>query len=207
MPVNGFDTTAVIDNLLPSLHAAVRADLSPWSEGDLVQWMDEGLKRLARLVALFVVRDTGTSTAAGVATYALPANHVATLHVSVNGVTLRSGNMAELEARDPAFRTMAGIPDHWYEDLIGLATLGLTPVPNTAQTIGTVYASWPDALDVAKTQTMVSAPSPLKGYLAMQVLAEAYGREGDMEMPDVAQHCKARMRMYEQIWLTGYGGI
>lgn len=41
-------TTGVIDQLLPSLHADSRANLYFWSEADLIQWMDEALKGLAR---------------------------------------------------------------------------------------------------------------------------------------------------------------
>jgi hypothetical protein len=213
VPLNAFDSAQVITNLLPSLHAATRADLGPWAdselpwtEADLIQWMDEALKRLAGLVALFVSRDTSLRTVAGLSTYALPANHVATLHVSVDGVPLRPGNMAELEAREPTFRALAGTPDHWYEDLIGTATMDLTPVPTVAgKTLAIVYAGWPDALDVAKTQVLVAAPAPVKGYLALAVLKEAYGRESDMEMPDVSAHSKARMDLFEQIWISYYG--
>jgi hypothetical protein len=213
VPIYGFDSTLVIDNLLPALHASSRSALGPWAdsalpwtEADLIQWMDEALKRLARLAAAFVQRDTASSTANGTATYPLPANHVSTLHVSVNGVPLRPGNMAELEAREPTFRTISGTPDHWYEDLIGLATLGLTPVPTVAaKMVSVVYAAWPDTLDVAKTQTMVGAPAPVKGYLALAVLKEAYGRESDMEMPDVSSHCKSRMDLFEALWLSYYG--
>ena len=213
MPLNAFDTTTVITNLLPSLHAATRADLGPWAdselpwtEADLIQWMDEALKRLAGLAAVFVIRAATTRTVAGFATYLLPTNHVATLHVSVDGVPLRPGNMAELEAREPTFRTISGTPDHWYQDLIGTATMDLTPVPTVAgKTLAIVYAAWPDALDVTKTQTMVAAPAPMKGYLALAVLKEAYGRESDMEMPDVSTHCKAQMDLFEQLWLSYYG--
>ena len=213
MPLNAFDSTQIVTNLLPSLHAATRADLGPWAdselpwtEADLIQWMDEALKRLAGLVALFVSRDACARTAAGLSTYALPANHIATLHVSVDGVPLRPGNMAELEARGPTFRTISGTPDHWYEDLIGTATMDLTPVPTVAgKTVAIVYAGWPDALDVTKTQTMVAAPAPVKGYLALAVLKEAYGKESDMEMPDVSAHAKSQMDLFEALWLSYYG--
>ncbi len=128
------DTTQVIDELLPSLHATSRANLYPWSEADLIQWMDEALKRLARLVCVFVGRQADSLTVPGTASYALPTQHIATLHVSYGTTPLAPANMLELEARDPAFLTTPGTPDHWYEDLIGLATVALSPVPDRGQT-------------------------------------------------------------------------
>ena len=51
----------------------------------------------------------------------------------------------------------------------------------------------------------VEAPAPVAGYLAFFVLAKAYGREGESENPDLAQHCAARCDMYEKIFEKYYG--
>src|SRR5215831_6918983 len=111
------DTSAVIDGVLPDLHSDTRANLTFWTFADLVGFADEALKRLARIVGIFVDRTVIAATGAGQASYSLPLQHVATLHVSFGTVPLRPGNMAELESRDPAFQTAPGTPDHWYEDL------------------------------------------------------------------------------------------
>jgi hypothetical protein len=106
--------------------------------------------------------------------------------------------------RDANFQTTAGTPDHWYEDGQGW-NIGFDPVPTTAVNIPLVMLSWPPTLDTAQVNYLVQAPAPVAGYLGMYVLAKAYGREGESEMPDVAQHCSAFCDMYEQIFSKYYG--
>jgi hypothetical protein len=153
---------------------------------------------------VFVERDTSITTASGTATYALPERQDATLYVSFGTAPLRPAAMVELEMRDPNFQTTPGTPDHWYEDGQGW-NVGLSPVPTAAASLPLIMTAWPPALDSAQANTLVQAPAPLAGYLTMSVLAKAYGREGESEMPDVAQHCQARCEMYEQIFAKYYG--
>jgi len=200
------DTQEVITDLLPSLHSDSRAHLNFWSEADLIQWIDEALKRLARTAMLFVERDTSTATAAGTATYPLPARHLASLHISYGSSPLRPAAMVELEARDEGFQNTIGAPDHWYEDKLGMATVGVAPVPpDSAVTLAIIMSCVPPEVDAAKVNTLVQAPAPLKGYLAFSVLGEAYGRESETEQPDLAKHCRARVQLYEQILQRYYG--
>lgn len=210
------DTSLVIDGVLPDLHADSRPNLTFWTPAELIRFADEALKRLARVCGIFVVRDTSTGIVVGEANYPLPPRHVATLHVSCGGVTLRPGNQAELEARDEYFQTTPGTPDHWYEDLTGNPEIALTPVPATGlrrrsvrpragNALTIVYNSWPPELDAAEANHTVQAPAPLKSYLAMAVVAAAYAEESESEMPDIAAHCKGRMEMIEQA-LAGYYG-
>lgn len=200
------DTTQVIDDLLPTLHTADRAGLTFWTEGDLIQWLDEALKRLSRVAGVFVGRWTNVLTVAGQLIYSLPPRHVCTLHVSYQATPLRPAASLELEAKDPSYQTTQGTPDHWYQDLQGGLVFGVVPVPNTSdQPLPIIYNGFPETLDAAKQNTLVAAPPPLKGYLAMCVLAEALGREGESEMPDVAKHCAGRISMYEQIFAAYYG--
>ena len=201
--------TTVIDALLPALHADSRADLTFWNESDLINWMDEGLKRLTKVCGVFVEIDASNTTSNGLATYPLPERHDATLYVSLGTAPLRPASMIELEMRDAGFQTTAGTPDHWYED--GQAwNVGLSPVPSFAsgsagKVLSLIMTAWPPTLDTGKQNVLVQAPAPLAGYLTMYVLAKAYGREGESEMPDVAQHCQARCQMYEEIFAKYYG--
>ena len=198
------DSQAVITGLLPSLHADSRANLSFWTESDLINWMDEGCKRIGRECGVFVERDTSITTLSGVAAYPLPTRQNATLHVSFGTAPLRPASMISLEMRDPAFMSTPGVPDHWYEDGQGW-NVGLCPVPTASLPLPIVMTCWPPALDTQKLNTLVQAPAPLAGYLSMYSLAKAYGKEGESEMPDVAQHCAARCRMYEQVFAKYYG--
>jgi hypothetical protein len=204
------DTTAVIDGILPDLHAASRADLVFWDPTDLIRWCDECVKHLARLAPVFAIRDTSLATAANTPTYALPPRHVATMHVSVGTSSLRPANANELEGLNPAFRTDQGPPARWYEDTLpgSGALVGLAPVPAAAgAAIPVVYASFPPEVDVAGSNTLVPAPPPVKGYMAMYILAEAYQIEGESEMPDVAAHAKGRLQLYEQAFAQYFGKL
>jgi hypothetical protein len=198
----GIDSAQVIDEALWSLHAATRADLVFWTEAQLLQWLDEAVKRLASIAGVFIGRNVGL-TGIGTATAALPIQHIATLHVSVDGVAIRPANTMELEARDEAYQTTQGTPDSWYEDLLGHGVLGLAPVPDAELPLAEIYEGWPTALDIG--QTIVAGPAPLKGYLGMCLLAAAYGTEGELEMPDVAAHCRGRVEMYHQMMRSYYG--
>jgi hypothetical protein len=202
--LSGIDVEQVIDDLLPTLHAATRADLGYWTVGDLMEWLDEALKRLAVLAGVFATR-AAILTVPGQAAYSSPPQHISTLHVSLGSTPLRPAGTIELEGRDPAYLTTQGTPDHWYQDLLGLDNIGLCPVPTGEDALAEIYEAWPPTVDAGQQSTIVPAPAPVKGYLAMAVLAEAYGREGEMEMPDVASHCKGRLDLYHQIFQTYYG--
>jgi hypothetical protein len=199
----GVDVTQVIDQALWDLHAASRADLVFWTEAQLIQWLDEAVKRLSAIACVFVGRSV-TLTVASQAAYTHPSQHVSTLHVSLGTTALRPAATLELEAKDPAYQTTEGTPTHWYEDLLGVGSLALAPVPDESDVnLARIYEGWPDALDVQ--QTVVAAPGPLKGYLGMCLLAEAYGIEGEMESPDIAAHCRGRLDLYHALLQHYYG--
>lgn len=206
MATGDLDTSTVITALLPALHSDTIADLYFWSQADLIQWLDDAVKRLARKAGVFVERSTSALSSAGIATYSLPADCVAVLHQSYLTTPLRAAGMIELESRDPDYRTTPGTPDHWYEDQLGDYTIGFSPVPvNTGDSMPIIYTALAPNLDVELINTLVTAPVPLAGYLAMSVLGEAYGREGEMEMADLAAHCKGRVAMYEAMMAEYYG--
>lgn len=199
------DTQVIIDELLPALHSDSRANLTFWGEADLIQWIDEAVKRLARVAMMFVERNASITTAPGTATYSLPARHLATVHVSYGSAALRPSTMLEMEARDPAFQATAGAPSHWYEQNLGMATVGVAKVPAASASLPVIMSAAPPDVDVAKSNTTVEAPGPVSGYLAFSVLAAAYGRESETEQPDLAKHAAARMSLYEQLFTKYYG--
>jgi hypothetical protein len=199
----GVDVSAVIDQALWDLHAESRSDLVFWTESQLYQWLDETVKRLSAIACLFVGRSI-TLTVEGQAGYTQPPQHVSTLHVSLDTEALKPASTLELEAKDPGYQTTQGTPENWYEDLLGLGSLALCPVPDTSDVnLPRIYEGWPDKLEAG--QTMLSAPAPMKGYLGMALLAEAYGIEGEMEMPEVAAHCRGRLELYHALFQQYYG--
>lgn len=204
-----FDTQDLITELLPSLHSTSRANLTFWTEANLEEFIDDGLKRLSRVANIFVERSTANTTVSGTSSYALPSRHNATLHVSFGTAPLRPANTIELEMRDSAYRTVAATSDlppaYWYEDLEGNEAIGITPVPITAAALALVCSVWPVEVDTAEVNTLVQAPAPVAGYLAIYALSRAYSREGESAMPDVAMHCASRCQMYEQLFQHLWG--
>jgi len=163
------------------------------------------MKRLADEAMVFVERDTSQTTAPGTSSYPLPTRQISTLHLSLGSSALRPGTAAELGARDELWQTTPGTPDHWYQDTIGLESVALAPVPTTAVALPMICSVTPLDLDVAKANTLVQAPAPLKGYLAFAVLARAYGRESETEQRDLADHAKARIDLYHALFKKYYG--
>lgn len=202
--VPGIDTDQVIDEALPALHAGSRAELEFWTVGNLIEWLDEGVKRLAVKAGVFITRAT-TLTVATQAAYASPPRHCSTIHVSVGSTPLRPSGTIEMEARNPSYQTTPGTPAYWYQDLQGMDVIALTPVPDSEQTLAEIYEAWPETLDAGGQTTSVPGPAPLKGYLTMHLLAEAYGREGEIESPDIAAHCRGMVAMYDQMFKGYYG--
>jgi|SRR5215467_5014158 len=197
------NTTAVLDNLLPDLHADSYANLTFWTQAQLIAFEDQAAKQLSRAAMLFVERDTSKTTINGTRTYSLPARHNATIHVSYATVPLRPATTIEMEARDEEFETTAGPPDHWYEDNLDSTLIGLAPVPDSAASLPMVCSVYPPDLD--GINTLLQAPAPVAIYLTYFVLAKAYGKESETEEPDLAQHAAANVALFEQLFLHYYG--
>ena len=197
------DTSQVLDNLLPDLHADSYANLTYWTESELYRFLDQGAKQLANAAMMFVERDASQSTQPGVSGYPLPARYVATVHVSYGDRPLRPATIIEMEARDPAFLSTEGAPDHWFQDDLALGIIGLAPVPDQAAALPMLSSVTPPDLDLGST--LLQAPAPVAIYLGYFVLAKCYGLEGESEQSDLAQHCAAKVQLLEQVFAKYYG--
>jgi hypothetical protein len=199
------DQTVITAFLLPVLHSDTTANLVFWSTAELIQWIDAGVKRLARLAGLFIGRSVDGATAIGTATYPLPSQFLSTRHVSYNGAPLRPANTAELEARDPSFSTTPGTPARWYQDTLGEATVGLAPVPIAVAPLWLIYHGWPQTVDIGLVHTTIPLPWCLEGAIELYVIAQAYSKEGDAYAPDIAKHATDIAALYEAA-AAGYWG-
>jgi hypothetical protein len=198
-------TTAVLDQLLPDLHSDSYANLTFWTQAQLINFMDEAAKQLSRNTMLFVERDTSKTTANATGTYALPSRHNATLHVSYGSTPLRPGTTIEMEARDPAWQTTPGTPDHWYEDDMNVTSIALAPVPTSASPLPMICSMYPPDLDTGQVNTLLQAPAPVAIYLSYYVLARCYGKESESEESDVSQHAAAKVALLEQVFAHLWG--
>lgn len=191
------DESVIVAFLLGALHSDTIGNLVYWTEGELIQWIDAAVKRLARQCGIFAGRDITNSTANGQATYALPGQHLATLHISNGTAPLRPTSVAELSARDASFATTPGTPARWYQDLLGMATYGLAPVPTAIAVLAVIYQGWPQTVDAAKVHTTIPLPWLLEGFIELYVISQAYSKEGDAHAPDIAADAVQMMAVYE----------
>lgn len=198
------DVNAIVAALLAPLHAATLADLVMWSECELIQWIDAGVKKLARLAALFIGRSIDTVTVAGTAIYALPAQHLATIHASYDSKPVRPATTGELAARDAQWQTRQDPTQRWYQDTL-VQQIGLAPVPDHPRALWLIYNGWPQTVDCAKTHTTIPLPLSLAPYLELYTLGEAYSKEGDGFAPDIAAAARAIAGLYERVAVEYWG--
>ncbi len=189
--------TAITAFLLAPLHSGTLGDLVMWTECELIQWIDAAVKKLARTAGIFAGRSLDTVTAQGTATYALPAQHISTLHASYDARPLRPASTGELAARDSKWQTRQDSPQRWYQDAIGLGLIGLAPVPDDAQPLWIIYHGWPQTVDCAGANTTVPLLACLEPYIELEVIAAAYTKEGDGYAPDIAQAARSLAGIYE----------
>lgn len=206
-PSTGVNLSSVIGSVLASLNAGSVAELVFWSEGELYQFADDGAKRLARLQGGFVERDNSTAIVVGTPSYALPARHLSTIHVSVDDLALRESNVQEVEALDDDWLdTASPTLERWLQDLAGLDSIRLYPTPDTGASgqLAEIFHRYP--VEVTVIASTVTAPRCLQGYWWFHVVAEARGRESKAAMPDVAQWARGMTALYEATCREYWGG-
>jgi len=204
-------TTAMITNMLPLLHSDSTSNLVWWTNAELVAWLDEAVKRLARMSTFFVVRDTSIATVSGTQQYTLPTRHLATIHVSyqaasTNHIPLRPTSTHELVALDQHFPNTAltGTPSRWFQDKIGETKIGLYPTPNAIKTLSVIHAEY--HADISDGSN-IDVPLPVADLLEADVLRAAYEKESDAACPEVASQLKELVRLYDDLIVEYFGAL
>lgn len=189
----------MVSNMIGTLHTDTIANAVWWTNAEMVTFIDEAVKRLAKMFNVFVRRDTSISTVAAAATVTAPSRHLATLHVAYNDRPLRPATTHELSALDEFYDSRAAGPlgpSHWYADKIGITKIGLRPVPIEVKTIGLIHTEHPaDASD----GSTIDVPTVIADYLEWSILREAVAKESDAQSPEVAQHLDQVLRFTESI--------
>ncbi len=209
----GVNATTLLDGLLPALHANDYSELVFWVQADLYGYADDAVKRLARSCGGFVERDAGTNVAAGTASYAVPARHVETLHVSVGTRALRPANVPEMEARDDAWDSQEAtlvdpLPTHWLMD-VGRETHRLYPEPFTGASGALAVVMLRTPVTVTAATAIVRMPAVLRPWWRLRVLEAAREKEGQGQMQEVARWAGQVAALLEQtvrgLWQLGLG--
>jgi hypothetical protein len=186
--------STILGNLYPPLHAASASDLVFTSDSELTGQIEDALKDLAQDYGVFVTRDITTITlATGTATYALPENHLATLHCSLSSRPLIPSSRHELERLDSNYITTSGTAakpvKRWYQDKGAANVIGFHPVPSAGSGNGVavevIYFAFP-----CSAASGLEVPKVIADLIEFQSIGEMYKKESDFQMVEVAQSCE-----------------
>lgn len=207
-PQPGYANLALaVSELWPPLNATGPNDAVNWTEAELFEWMDEAVKRLARKCGPFVVRDTTLATVIGQGPYSLPADHIATLQLDLNGRTLRARNIQELEALDadwPDTDSSADDPPAAFIiDTQGFDQVRIYPKPYAVETIGLVMRQLP--VDVSASAAILAVSPVMREYFSFHALAEARSKESLASMDEIVGWLRGIEGMYESAAMELWG--
>jgi len=202
----------LIGDLWPIFHATSGSDVVFTSDAELTDFFADWLKRFAENYGAFVTRDTDSIVfVSGTGIYTTPTLHLDTMQVTY-GKPLNASSTHELECLDDAYQTAAATTQapvsRWYADKNGPNVIGFYPVPALADAGNSpevIYHGYPCNLDEAHESTAINTPAAVGDYLEFKVIAEAYLKESDFEMPEVGGTCNGIASLYEQIFGAYWG--
>lgn len=190
--------------ILTSLNCAQVSELTPWTEAELYAYAEEALHDIGGKFLLIAEYDASTNLVPGQGTYPLDPLHIATIYAAADGETLQPTTVAEMEALDDAWQAAANnTPTRWIGNVLGLAKLAVYPPPAVPGFLGLLFQKHPP--DLTPQVPSVMMPAPVGDYLSMRLLEHARLRQGEMEMPDVAQALEGLAAVYEQALEAYYG--
>lgn len=183
------------------LSAVSEADAIFWTSAELIGYMDEAAKRLARVTGAFVERDESIAVVAGNGSYSLPTRHIQTIQADLANRTLRARNVQHLEAVDSDWPdTLANVSSPvraFVQDTQGLEKVVVYPIPYIDNEIlGLVIATFPQAITAATL--VLPVPPVMRDYFTFAALAQARAKEGSASMEEVVPWLRSIVEMYEQ---------
>ena len=164
---------------------------------ELFAFADEAAKRLAYQCGLFLTYDTSITVTPGTAVWALPATHVFTLAAWLGAQALRLTTVRELAALDGNWPTTTGATNRASLDAGSVGTITLYPIPGSGGTLAQVCQEYP--AQIVAGASVILLPTVLQDYFSYAMLAGARGKESDMWMPEMAEHYKQRLALYDQV--------
>jgi hypothetical protein len=188
--------SSVLNALLHALHAESFADMSFWTEEELYEMAAEAARMLGQ-TGVLVARALFTITG-GNAGYALPPLTLSTIHVSMDGRSLRGINVQELEALNSDWRSASDDePTHFAADISGLQVVELYPAPTLSGEGALVRHFYPD---VGGSFSTVVAPGVCGDFVRYSMLRDCRAKDGDGMMMDVAAHAGERAKLYRAVF-------
>jgi hypothetical protein len=169
----------------------------------LYQYIDDRVKLLARTCSIFLTYDASIAVTPGTAVYALPAGHIFTegawlLYAGAPLQLLRLSTVGQLFALDAAWAAAAsGPPRRLSLDAAGANNCVVYPSPSTAATLAQVLQQLPAT--VAAGASVLPLSPVLQDYFTDAAIAGARSAESDSAMPEIGDHLRERMALYEAV--------
>jgi hypothetical protein len=182
--------------------AAELAATGAWvTVAELNRFADDAVKHLSRMTALFLTYDNSITIVGLTAAYALPAPHVYTESAWIDGAQqLRITGVATLFALDQAYGLTLGPPKRVSFDAAGAGFAVLYPVPTGGGTLAQIMLALP-----ADSASTLPVPLVLQDYFSDAMIAGGRSKESDNAMPEVSEHLKERLKMYETVFRQYWG--
>jgi hypothetical protein len=179
------DFSTLIPWVCASLNCPTTAELDPWTATELYTYATEALRKASRNFYLCLTLDATTALVAAQGFYSLPAGHILTIYMAVNGTMIRATTVAELEALDDDWENATpATPTRWTENAQGLIMVRTYPAPAAVGTLTIIYQK--ESPDLTAGSPVAQMPAILGDYLALRVLEQARSRQGDAQMADCA---------------------
>jgi len=201
-----------LDDCWFPLNAASSADALFWTADELIGYMDEAAKRLARVAGVFVERNESITVTSGQGSYSLPARHIETLQADLANRTLRPRNVQQLEALDADWPDTLGdadnVPKAFVQDTQGFDKIAIYPKPYVdPETVGLVRSTFPETLEAS--DLILPIPPIMRDYFTFAALASARAKEGHGSMDEVVPWLRSIVEVYDQaatgLWGTTTG--
>lgn len=128
----------------------------------------------------------------------VPPDAIQIERVAVTGSALWEQGQVSTDWLSPTWQQATpGHPQTWFEDRVNFMTYGVQPVPLNAFTAELLYAQRDSALLALNEGFLL--PDPFLTYLKYAVLAQCFGKDGEMRDPGRAQYCQQRASLGVQI--------
>lgn len=123
--------------------------------------------------------------------------------VATGGYALYEQGQTSLDWMQPTWQQATpNAPQSWFEDRVNFMTYGVEPVPLNSFTVEVLYAQRDSAL--LKLNEGFLLPDPMLTYLKYGVLAQCFGKDGEMKDPARARYCEQRVGLGVKIGLKFY---
>lgn len=122
----------------------------------------------------------------------VPADCLQLERIATGGYALYEQGQTSLDWLAPTWQQATpSAPTSWFEDRVNFMTYGVEPVPLNSFAVQVIYAQR-DSEPLALNEGFL-LPDPFLTYVKYDVLAQCFGKDGEMRDPARARYCEQRV--------------